>query len=108
MPVNPEYGTSRNQARQKLARLDRAEFAQLVIDVLKGTYYESMPIVRFIIIYNLDMKNVRTCQFFTIFLEIRRRSMETSLHQKSPLRENTPVLRGPQHKSLPVSMAANR
>ena len=54
------------------------------------------------------MKNVRTYQFFTIFLEIRRRSMETSLHQKSPLRENPPVLRGPQHKSLPVSMAANR
>ena len=37
LPVNPEYGTSRNQARQKLARLDRVEFAQLVTDVLKGS-----------------------------------------------------------------------
>lgn len=73
--MNPEYGTSRNQARQKLARLDRTEFAYLVIDVLK---------------------------------EIRRRSLEMGgQHQRSPLRENPPQLRGPQHKSLPASIANN-
>ncbi len=35
LPVNPEYGTTRNQGRQKLARLSRAEFNVLVTDVLK-------------------------------------------------------------------------
>ena len=35
LPVNPDYGTTRNQGRQKLARLNNLEFAALVIDVLK-------------------------------------------------------------------------
>lgn len=35
LPVNPEYGTTRNQGRQKLARLNQNEFAVLVLDVLK-------------------------------------------------------------------------
>ncbi|XP_040577095.1 ARF GTPase-activating protein GIT2 [Lepeophtheirus salmonis] len=35
LPVNPDYGTTRNQGRQKLARLNSLEFAGLVIDVLK-------------------------------------------------------------------------
>ena len=35
LPVNPDYGTTRNQGRQKLARLDAREFAVLVRDVLK-------------------------------------------------------------------------
>lgn len=35
LPVNPDYGTTRNQARQKLARLESHEFATLVVDVLK-------------------------------------------------------------------------
>ena len=35
LPVNPDYGTTRNQGRQKLARLSRQEFAVLVMDVLK-------------------------------------------------------------------------
>ncbi len=76
LPVNPDYGTSRNQARQKLARLDKTEFSTLVTDVLK---------------------------------EIRRRTLETSGGggniKGSPLRENPPPYRGPQHKSLPASIA---
>ena len=82
LPVTPDYGTSRNQARQKLARLDKNEFAALVTDVLK---------------------------------EIRRRTLELGGYgggkggqQRSPLRENPSLLRGPQHKSLPASMANNR
>ena len=82
LPVNPDYGTSRNQARQKLARLDKGEFSALVTDVLK---------------------------------EIRRRTLELGGYgggkggqQRSPLRENPSLLRGPQHKSLPASMANNR
>ena len=35
LPVNPDYGTTRNQGRQKLARLESHEFNTLVIDVLK-------------------------------------------------------------------------
>lgn len=35
LPVNPDYGTTRNQGRQKLARLESREFNTLVIDVLK-------------------------------------------------------------------------
>ena len=35
LPVNPDYGTTRNQARQKLARLESREFGTLVVDVLK-------------------------------------------------------------------------
>ena len=35
LPVNPEFGTTRNQGRQKLARLSGQEFNFLVADVLK-------------------------------------------------------------------------
>jgi hypothetical protein len=72
LPSREDYGVSRNQARQKLARLDKVEFATLVTDVLK---------------------------------EIRRRTLEIGTQQRSPLRENPPPLRGPQHKSLPASIA---
>ncbi|XP_053542864.1 ARF GTPase-activating protein GIT2b isoform X11 [Ictalurus punctatus] len=34
LPVNPEYSSTRNQGRQKLARFNAHEFATLVIDVL--------------------------------------------------------------------------
>ena len=35
LPVNPDYSATRNQGRQKLARLTQAEFGSLVLDVLK-------------------------------------------------------------------------
>lgn len=35
LPVNPDYSATRNQGRQKLARLTQVEFAALVLDVLK-------------------------------------------------------------------------
>ena len=35
LPVNPDYSATRNQGRQKLARLTQTEFASLAIDVLK-------------------------------------------------------------------------
>uniref|UniRef100_H2U8J7 G protein-coupled receptor kinase interacting ArfGAP 2b n=1 Tax=Takifugu rubripes TaxID=31033 RepID=H2U8J7_TAKRU len=34
LPVNPEYSSTRNQGRQKLARFSANEFATLVIDIL--------------------------------------------------------------------------
>ncbi|XP_078277907.1 ARF GTPase-activating protein GIT2a isoform X7 [Rhinoraja longicauda] len=34
LPVNPEYSSTRNQGRQKLARFNAHEFANLVIDIL--------------------------------------------------------------------------
>ncbi|XP_041855046.1 ARF GTPase-activating protein GIT2a isoform X3 [Melanotaenia boesemani] len=34
LPVNPEYSSTRNQGRQKLARFNAYEFATLVIDIL--------------------------------------------------------------------------
>merc|ERR1712142_148219 len=35
LPVNPDYSATRNQGRQKLARLTAQEFSALVVDVLK-------------------------------------------------------------------------
>eukprot|EP00090_Calanus_glacialis_P047134 TRINITY_DN9590_c0_g1_i1.p1 TRINITY_DN9590_c0_g1~~TRINITY_DN9590_c0_g1_i1.p1 ORF type:complete len:793 (-),score=277.42 TRINITY_DN9590_c0_g1_i1:161-2539(-) len=35
LPVNPDYSATRNQGRQKLARLTPQEFSALVVDVLK-------------------------------------------------------------------------
>ena len=35
LPVNPDYSATRNQGRQKLARLTGQEFSSLVVDVLK-------------------------------------------------------------------------
>ena len=35
LPVNPDYSATRNQGRQKLARLTDQEFSSLVVDVLK-------------------------------------------------------------------------
>jgi len=34
LPVNPEFSSTRNQGRQKLARLNSKEFATLIIDIL--------------------------------------------------------------------------
>ncbi|XP_036455129.1 LOW QUALITY PROTEIN: ARF GTPase-activating protein GIT2a [Colossoma macropomum] len=34
LPVNPEYSSTRNQGRQKLARFNTHEFATLIIDIL--------------------------------------------------------------------------
>ncbi|XP_078729734.1 ARF GTPase-activating protein GIT2 isoform X4 [Lampetra fluviatilis] len=34
LPVNPEYSSTRNQGRQKLARFNAREFATLIIDIL--------------------------------------------------------------------------
>uniref|UniRef100_A0A672NZE1 ARF GTPase-activating protein GIT2-like n=1 Tax=Sinocyclocheilus grahami TaxID=75366 RepID=A0A672NZE1_SINGR len=34
LPVNPEYSSTRNQGRQKLARFNAHEFATLVVDIL--------------------------------------------------------------------------
>ena len=34
LPVNPHFSSTRNQGRQKLARLNDKEFAQLIIDIL--------------------------------------------------------------------------
>uniref|UniRef100_A0A672PBD4 ARF GTPase-activating protein GIT2-like n=1 Tax=Sinocyclocheilus grahami TaxID=75366 RepID=A0A672PBD4_SINGR len=34
LPVNPEYSSTRNQGRQKLARFNAHEFAMLVVDIL--------------------------------------------------------------------------
>ena len=35
LPLNPDYSSTRNQGRQKLARLTQPEFSALVVDVLK-------------------------------------------------------------------------
>eukprot|EP00063_Salmo_salar_P041390 XP_014016225.1 PREDICTED: ARF GTPase-activating protein GIT2 isoform X2 [Salmo salar] len=37
LPVNPEYSSTRNQGRQKLARFNAHEFATLVIDILSDS-----------------------------------------------------------------------
>ncbi|KAJ7987165.1 hypothetical protein DPEC_G00335920 [Dallia pectoralis] len=48
LPVNPEYSSTRNQGRQKLARFNAHEFATLIVDILtdakrrqRGTSCES-------------------------------------------------------------------
>jgi len=43
LPVNPEYGTTRNQGRQKLARMSRQEFSVLIADVLKEIRRRQQP-----------------------------------------------------------------
>uniref|UniRef100_A0A673XXS8 G protein-coupled receptor kinase interacting ArfGAP 2b n=1 Tax=Salmo trutta TaxID=8032 RepID=A0A673XXS8_SALTR len=41
LPVNPEYSSTRNQGRQKLARFNAHEFATLVIDILTDAKQQS-------------------------------------------------------------------
>ncbi|XP_063238160.1 ARF GTPase-activating protein GIT1 isoform X2 [Bacillus rossius redtenbacheri] len=43
LPVNPEFSTTRNQGRQKLARFSAREFANLVIDVLAEAKRRQSP-----------------------------------------------------------------
>uniref|UniRef100_A0A4W4GXM5 Arf-GAP domain-containing protein n=1 Tax=Electrophorus electricus TaxID=8005 RepID=A0A4W4GXM5_ELEEL len=38
LPVNPEYSSTRNQGRQKLARFNAHEFATLVVDILSDAW----------------------------------------------------------------------
>uniref|UniRef100_A0A8C7INJ1 G protein-coupled receptor kinase interacting ArfGAP 2b n=1 Tax=Oncorhynchus kisutch TaxID=8019 RepID=A0A8C7INJ1_ONCKI len=42
LPVNPEYSSTRNQGRQKLARFNAHEFATLVIDILTDAKRRSL------------------------------------------------------------------
>ncbi|XP_041503195.1 ARF GTPase-activating protein GIT2 isoform X9 [Microtus oregoni] len=48
LPVNPEYSSTRNQGRQKLARFNAHEFATLVIDILSDAKrrQQSSPLSR--------------------------------------------------------------
>uniref|UniRef100_A0A8C7G3N6 G protein-coupled receptor kinase interacting ArfGAP 2a n=1 Tax=Oncorhynchus kisutch TaxID=8019 RepID=A0A8C7G3N6_ONCKI len=50
LPVNPEYSSTRNQGRQKLARFNAHEFATLVIDILSDAKRRQLG--------NSTMKNV--------------------------------------------------
>ncbi len=86
LPVNPQYGTTRNQGRQKLARLNRQEFNVLVMDVLKEIRRRQA-----------DM-NARC---------LSASNPSASSIQQSPLRESHGMLKGitklGQTKSLPVA-----
>jgi hypothetical protein len=39
LPVNPLFSPLRNQARQKLAMLDKGQFSQILVDVLNECLY---------------------------------------------------------------------
>ena len=39
LPVNPIFSPLRNQARQKLAMLDKGQFSQILVDVLNECLY---------------------------------------------------------------------
>ncbi|XP_039476350.1 ARF GTPase-activating protein GIT2a isoform X7 [Oreochromis aureus] len=60
LPVNPEYSSTRNQGRQKLARFNAHEFATLVIDILSEAKrrQQGNPIVSPKDNVELVMKNV--------------------------------------------------
>ncbi|XP_035760960.1 ARF GTPase-activating protein GIT2a isoform X10 [Neolamprologus brichardi] len=60
LPVNPEYSSTRNQGRQKLARFNVHEFATLVIDILSEAKrrQQGNPIVSPKDNVELIMKNV--------------------------------------------------
>ena len=46
LPVNPTLSALRNQARQKLATLDKNTFSQLVVDVLNECYCRQQKSMR--------------------------------------------------------------
>ncbi|KAJ9596708.1 hypothetical protein L9F63_012266, partial [Diploptera punctata] len=45
LPVNPEFSSTRNQGRQKLARFNAREFATLIIDILSDAKRRQSPTV---------------------------------------------------------------
>ena len=45
LPVNPEFSSTRNQGRQKLARFNPREFATLVIDILSDAKRRQSPTI---------------------------------------------------------------
>jgi hypothetical protein len=50
LPVNPELSATRNQGRQKLARLNAREFAMLIIDILSDAKRRQAGTVSMIIL----------------------------------------------------------
>lgn len=44
LPVNPEFSSTRNQGRQKLARFNAREFATLIIDILSDAKRRQSPL----------------------------------------------------------------
>lgn len=44
LPVNPEFSSTRNQGRQKLARFNAREFATLIIDILSDAKRRQSPV----------------------------------------------------------------
>ena len=66
LPVNPHFSSTRNQGRQKLARLNHKEFAQLIVDILSeirrrvfGISGDTPKDVKNISSKNLQKKSVR-------------------------------------------------
>lgn len=45
LPVHPEYSSTRNQGRQKLARFNTREFMSLVIDILSESRLRQLGLV---------------------------------------------------------------
>uniref|UniRef100_A0A8C8I1V7 Arf-GAP domain-containing protein n=1 Tax=Oncorhynchus tshawytscha TaxID=74940 RepID=A0A8C8I1V7_ONCTS len=53
LPVNPEYSSTRNQGRQKLARFNAHEFATLVIDILTDAKHTFIQMEQSSLLYPL-------------------------------------------------------
>lgn len=57
LPVNPEFSTTRNQGRQKLARFTGRDFATLIIDILSDAKRRQCPNVSSSLIISQDTAN---------------------------------------------------
>ncbi|GFG32134.1 hypothetical protein Cfor_06897 [Coptotermes formosanus] len=50
LPVNPEFSSTRNQGRQKLARFNAREFATLIIDILSDAKRRQSPMLSSLVV----------------------------------------------------------
>ncbi|XP_069702945.1 ARF GTPase-activating protein GIT2 isoform X2 [Periplaneta americana] len=87
LPVNPDFSSTRNQGRQKLARFNAREFATLIIDILSDAKRRQSPTSS--LLFSQETKGPQTNKTVTSPLPVRVNVQETA--RKSEVSDDEPL-----------------
>ncbi|PSN45039.1 ARF GTPase-activating protein GIT2 [Blattella germanica] len=85
LPVNPEFSSTRNQGRQKLARFNAREFATLIIDILSDAKRRQSPTVSLLQDLKLPQSNKLPDSPQTVHLDMQQAVRKSEVSDDEPL-----------------------
>nr|CAD7402465.1 unnamed protein product [Timema poppensis] len=86
LPVNPEFSSTRNQGRQKLARFNARELASLIIDILSDAKRRQLPTTSSLILPQ-DTKEMSSSKPLKSHLQ----SVASTQQRKSEISDDEPL-----------------